>query len=65
MGFSGNLGDPVISTSKKPEGTKPVEQVPGLWMGHTGVHRNETPEMREVVLIGGGIGSHWEGDGKS
>jgi hypothetical protein len=36
---------------------KPLKQVPGLWLVHIGVHRNEIPVMRKVAPIGEGNGS--------
>ena len=49
MGFPGKLGDPVFSTLKFAGMGKPADQVPGLWMGPSGIHGSETPEWRGVV----------------
>jgi hypothetical protein len=45
-GCLGTWEIPSFSTPELPGGTKPAEQVPGSWMGRTGMHESEGPESR-------------------
>jgi hypothetical protein len=57
VGFPRKLGDPVFSTLKFAGMGSPADQVPGLWMGPSGIHGSEIPERRGVVPLSEGDGA--------
>ena len=64
----GSLGTwevPLLSTPMYPARDKPVDQVPGPWMGHSGIHGSEAPELRGSGTVTPRQRSVREGCGKS